>query len=335
VLLLFAVAIKWSVLPLLVVIGWLGFRHLVGGQGRFAAALAALTTVMLLPKFLRSVLLSGYLVYPVPIDLFTVDWKVPLRVVIFENRFIQSWSRIPDRPAEEVLAAGFWGWFPTWFAHFRTLPIAIALMAGLAIFLAVGLVRNRVHLPLLVRYAPLYLAAGAGLAYWFLAAPYPRYGYAFLAAAAILLVAPTAVDLLGLVRSWRPWGQEVGGVFLGLIVTFSIAPQGFLGTGFRPSDDYVAYFGGILTGTHPAEALVWQEQYPAVPVRLLPVGNTQLYRPARGEQCWAAPLPCTPYLNSAIARRGPSLKDGFRSIDGPLGGFDGRRIARERGEAVP
>jgi len=36
-----------------------------------------------------------------------------------------------------------------------------------------------------------------------------------------------------------------------------------------------------------------------------------IYTPAQGDECWDAPLPCTPYFRPQLKLRGKSLSEGF------------------------
>jgi hypothetical protein len=42
--------------------------------------------------------------------------------------------------------------------------------------------------------------------------------------------------------------------------------------------------------------------------------------PVKGDQCWDAPLPCTPYFNNELElRKKENLQSGFRGVDFPTG----------------
>jgi len=74
----FLIVLKLSTAPLILVSGYILVRALLRWDLRLAAALVALAALTLVPWIARSVMLSGYPVYPYPqLDLFQVDWKVP------------------------------------------------------------------------------------------------------------------------------------------------------------------------------------------------------------------------------------------------------------------
>src|ERR1035437_4445640 len=60
--------------------------------------------LVITPYIVRNYYLSGYLIYPFPsIDIFNVDWKIPVDRAIFEKSWIVSWTRIPGVPYQEVI----------------------------------------------------------------------------------------------------------------------------------------------------------------------------------------------------------------------------------------
>ena len=42
------------------------------------------------------------------------------------------------------------------------------------------------------------------------------------------------------------------------------------------------------------------------------VGDIVIYSPIKTDQCWYAPLPCTPIVNDQLRPRGDKLQSGFR-----------------------
>jgi len=71
--------------------------------------------VILTPWVARNIILSGYLVYPVPqIDLFSVDWKLPYQYVIDEKLATQGWSRLPGPYWRDSLGMELSEWVPKW-----------------------------------------------------------------------------------------------------------------------------------------------------------------------------------------------------------------------------
>lgn len=154
---------------------------------------------------LRSVVLSGCLVYPLAATcLSSLPWTPAPAEVKGLARMILAWARTPA----QVLAS--WHWLPGWWARsvvhsldYFTLSLLIAagILAGAATVLwSRGGARS---------FLTTFALAACGALFWFLSAPDPRFGLGFLHALALVLVgaACSFVSTTGVYRfaSLRPW----------------------------------------------------------------------------------------------------------------------------------
>jgi hypothetical protein len=140
-----------------------------------------------------------------------------------------------------------------------------------------------------------FLAAvtGAGAALWWLSAPDPRFGLAYLVPLATLPLAVAisrrAAPAGGAARSWP---AAAVAAFALVVAAALVGPE-------DPSRSI------------PTERPLAVTSWPAPPVAPVTVRTTdwgfRAYVPLGGDQCWAAPLPCTPELH-------PTL----RAVDGTL-----------------
>ncbi len=284
-----AAAIKLSTLPLVLLPVWLILKC----ARRQRVVIAAVGLVAFAPVILRSVVVSGYLLYPLPIPVLPrPDWAMPWASVREELVWIASWARLPKRPPGVVLRMFPWEWMAAWFLRLPTLERTAVLVVLVG---SIGWVVRR-----LVRGAAAPGARGdvalaatcvGGLAYWFALAPDVRFGWAFVFFTPLLLVATVA----------RTWVARVPlGVWLLGIAAVGVH-QG--GTMIDWSAD----------GFAPLRArLVLPARPPQPPPRMVDLPTWTTFAPQRGDQCWDSPLPCTPYPSPDIERRGPSLADGFR-----------------------
>ncbi len=141
----------------------------------------------LLPYLIRNVILTGWLIYPFEaIDIFNVDWKVPLEYLLVDSYQIKVWGRclfdinLIDMPVRE--------WLPIWWeAQERYAQmLLLANVAGIALAgcnLVYKLFRKlEIRMELVV----LYLGLIASAVLWFFMAPFIRYGLAFLLVIPIL-----------------------------------------------------------------------------------------------------------------------------------------------------
>jgi hypothetical protein len=264
-------------------------------QKRTTYLVAALTfsALILLPWLVRSIILSGYPLFPATILGFPVDWKTPFCVAKWYATGVQSWGRIPEASAADT--HGF-AWLSVWLGHaFRNrvafqVPLTISL-AGLAAFFALR-IRSKPSPPCSWLW-PL-LPSLAAMVFWFWASPDMRFGQF-----AIWTTAGT-LGTCGIVAatSGRPpaYARTASALLLLLLVWCLV------GYGWK----------------EPYRLLLAVEGLPPLPTADLVVRHTlsglSVYVPAHGYQCWNAPLPCTPYFDETLRlRNGASMRSGFKS----------------------
>lgn len=145
--------------------------------------------MVIAPWLIRTVIISGYLLYPFPaLDIFSVDWKIPVDKAISDSAEIKTWGRaIYDASKVDMPITK---WFPNWFnTTLSTTEKAIILadMMGVVIFiisLAVAVIRRKKE-----EFDKLLVMATIMSSYlfWLVSAPLLRYGYAY---AMLMLVIP-------------------------------------------------------------------------------------------------------------------------------------------------
>lgn len=172
---------------------------------------------ILAPYLIRNVILTGWLIYPFEaIDLFDVEWKIPLEYLLVDAYQIKVWGRclfdikLIDMPIRE--------WLPIWWDS--QARFAKMLLGGnvLGLILAgFNLMYKWIRkIEIRVELAVLYLGLIASAMVWFLMAPFIRYGLAF------LLVIP----LLGM-ANWFDYEKKgfqsiaTGALVLGIFVCLS------------------------------------------------------------------------------------------------------------------
>ena len=135
---------------------------------------------VLLPFFIRNVLISGWLIYPSTIiDMFDVDWKIPKGVAQYDameigvyGKGINDVTKL-DMPMSE--------WLPNWFMRMSVVEkfwvslTVICLIAGL-IYFGYKLVKKNADPDRLLLFAVVAMSC----LFWFFSAPLVRYGYGYL-----------------------------------------------------------------------------------------------------------------------------------------------------------
>jgi len=130
------------------------------------------------PWLVRNIIISGYLIFPIyQINLFSVDWKLPVEETKIIVRWIKSWARIPELRPEKVLDNGFFHWFRDWghkelLRNMIMIPIILHLSVVVLFF---SQLKEDVK-----KSWPIYTGAVFSVGYWFIMAPDPRFGYGFL-----------------------------------------------------------------------------------------------------------------------------------------------------------
>ncbi len=293
------ITIKLSALPLALFLVVLAYQALVRGRPAHLGIITGGVIVLVIPYFLRNIWLSGYLVYPLPgLDLFPFDWQVPRAAALAEKQAVEAFARDPGYLLPQVKCA--FSWVPLW-CH-QTLAdygskLGKIFLPGLIILLD-GLLHLR---PMKVhkitwgeigQYKVIYLLAAAGLLFWFLTAPDPRFGMGFIMIAAVIIFIPLLQAFDYQVTGFFPWSLSL--LLLYFLVAFGLLDISAVGPRL------------LLPSPYPQEQLVVED-----------IQGHQVYFPrSRKGKCWYAPLPSA-YRPANFAFRGASLADGFKARRAP------------------
>jgi hypothetical protein len=337
----FSVAIKLSLLPLLLLPFFLLVPWFRAVNWRIILGVFLIGGVILGPKIIRSVLLSGYLLYPLPqVDFFSVDWKMPKDVLLSEKGYVESMARIRFVEPGAILNGGMGVWLGPWIRHFFSTPIGVAVATSmLSLSLQIFWFRDRLA-RLLRSFWPVYATVAIGIAYWFLMAPDPRFGYGFLSAGCILCLVTWEKGIpLTRLLSGEVWRLLLAlGAFLFLLATTFSIPRMNAGDSFGKGVIFSDYYRRFLKRVHQGEedlGFLWfQDPYPKEQMLHLSIGSLQLWRPNHGMRCWDAEVPATPFVYHRIELRGKNLHSGFRVCDGSVEQFSGMRLSEEYQEAL-
>ena len=144
---------------------------------------------VVLPFFIRNVLISGWLVYPfTQIDIFDVVWKIPKGVADYDAKEIQVYGRGYTDVARYDIFVG--EWLPDWFhalagseklfVSVAVLSICILLIYGVG--MVCGLWKKRMDIFLVQ------ITVAGSFLFWLCTSPLMRYGcvYVYLTSAVVL-----------------------------------------------------------------------------------------------------------------------------------------------------
>ncbi|GAB4428610.1 MAG: hypothetical protein OHK0015_11680 [Chloroflexi bacterium OHK40] len=240
----------------------------------------------------RGVILSGYPAYPSTLGAMPVPWRVPTALVLSEANWVRSWARQQDRHWTEVLGGA--GWLQSWLTTMSPLlsrPIALTILAGMFALATLGALPRRGPL---WRALLFLLPPAASAVFWFVTAPGFRFAGAAFWVLGLGLVICTVEGLGPRLAAGSPFAAVCLAVVAGLLL-------------------YVAPVRGPLLLVPPpgSEDGFWA--LPVAPTRpYTTASGLELALPATGDQCWATPLPCTPYPRPELRLREPgNLGGGF------------------------
>ena len=256
-----------------------------------AISLTIFVAVLAVVWVLRSVVASGYLVYPLPVTGLPVDWKIPEHLVRDEFNGIWGWARLPVYQSWKII--GSWNWLPGWLVRMADRPDIVAPLGLIFVCLLFWIFAGKRSLPpgdLSSGYLNALLGVGlTSLAYWFWNAPDPRFLGASLWVIVLWAVGttvysspPEKLPKISRVIVFLFWASVVACfVRNGLALTIS--------TGDKFAQPIPK---SVLTSQSTRSGLV-------------------VYTPVPGDYCWDGKLPCTPFFRPQLRLRGRSLAHGF------------------------
>jgi hypothetical protein len=242
----------------------------------------------------RGYVLSGAPLYPSTIGYVSAEWAVPIEKVVDEANWVYSWARQGGTHWSNVL--GGWEWFWPWTSRMiRNTGTVYSFVLALVfcIIAVIFVLVNKKKASLRWINCAILTPAVFGFVYWFFTAPAPRFANAwfwcFLLGSALLFL--SSVQPLINKRSFA-------GV---LCVVFIVTNLRFIGL--------------VVKAPYTFEVVSSSGWYPIKTVPLVQRETSSglvVFIPEQDDQCWDAPLPCTPYFNHNLRLRIPGkLASGF------------------------
>jgi hypothetical protein len=257
--------------------------------------------IILLPFLLGNVLLSGYLLFPVPqIDLFSFDWKVPYEVAENVRRSINYFA------INAGMEGGIWSvagmstleWIQSWLAraggklisYWTVTAFVLAIM-----FLIICFVRR---LRLCLNILAIQTILLTGIVYWFFSAPAYRFGIGWIWAF-IILAYGNCIHLVLQSVSQRFVEYVVRGTF----VVLTVALVNLL---------LIRWDSFELLSNDFSDLLLTVRALPSERMKAVEIHEGLVINVPLKERGWNAELPGSPYVNHNLQLRGKTLGKGFR-----------------------
>lgn len=268
------------------------------GKRKSIIPLILIGVLVAIPWLARFIIQTGYLVYPFPsIDIFSVDWKIPLEMAVEEKISAYAWARIPDMDVNEVVQMPLLKWLPIWIKNLSLYKLCIYIIALLSPLLLIFNLhlRNKKHIikPWLVAYI--------GILFSFFTAPDFRFSFGFVIFAACIPFLTTES------RIKFPKSNIIfNSILLFSLIGLSYIALSQINTYQNNTDNNTA---SLLLKPLPVNTLknrgnIQFDEYK--------IKNTFIFVPRGTNQCFDQELPCIPYQNTNLELRGNDIKDGFR-----------------------
>jgi hypothetical protein len=259
--------------------------------------------ILLIPWFVRNVIVSGYLIFPyATIDLFNVDWKVPAASAEKVQIIIRSWARLLDPDFDKVMSLPFAVWGKYWLLRNYELSKIVILVLGLAVLspLVILFTQWKKLIKDPYRIYP-WLIAILGILFWAVMAPDIRFGFGYIAftAFAPFMLIENKIENTFLKKAPCLLGFLFLFFFTGVsfnVIRLTKGKQTYQSFLYKPN---TSNFVNKRT---------------SVEYTSYPLGDMILYIPKSGDQCFDHVLPCIPsgICLDCLEMRGTSVKEGFR-----------------------
>lgn len=254
--------------------------------------------ITLIPWMIRGIILSGYIAYPSTIGAFPVDWRIPYTNVIDMANTIRWWAYTLAGQLNKEL--GNWNWILPWinrlfkienryFTIHITIPLFLIFINSILIFFSKYLKKCSVHN--MKKNIWLFLVPSVCLIlFWFSTVPTPR-----LAGACFWILGVGTVIIV--INKFDVLKSKY---FKTFIISFSII--------LCISFFFIKIFVNI-----PEENNGFYK-IPSVELKIFETNSgLNVFVPEKGDQCWDAPLPCTPLPNADLRlRREGEMRYGFK-----------------------
>ncbi len=294
----FLITVKLSAITILILPAYLLFLTLRQKHWKAILVLFSMSLLVTIPWLIRNVVLTGFLLYPLPVlNIFQVDWKIPMSELNHLNAAIEGWARLGNNNYDQINAMPFISWVPKWFAQKRIYDKLIIVIFFLSILRLMFFylkkykkISGRRHLFIVV------FTIFISLVLWFLKAPDLRFAYAYMIC--FIVISLSLVYRNSMIN-----------------LTPKILKLGFVGSGFLAFSMMlmVLYVLNKESSYSATAMLLKPAAYPTPLFQELKVDGHPVFVP-KGFQCWDGPLPCQLQLiQHPYHFRGKTLAEGFRA----------------------
>ena len=281
-----------ALLPVLISLSY-GYHKLI----RHWFLVVAIGIFTVFPFFARNMILSGYLIFPFPLDVFNFDWQYfDTGRLVMMNKYIINAARItgPHDPGLWTYDMSIFEWFPHWISwrssvyYFMNLLLPFCLIFN--VIYLVTWVRSRSKADLLYLFFSVFFFIS--FLYWLFSAPDFRFIWG------------TMISGLGIIVYYMLDKRPVAKAPMNFIIIIGLFIS-FVGFGITDIKLKVVR-KHLIKPMSLKEVKVTPEKYGPIVVNI--PSSKKL-----GGLCHNAPIPCTHKIHDSFEARGGKLTDGFRS----------------------
>jgi len=277
---------------------------------------AALVAVFALAVWsVRGVVLSGYPFYPTTFMPFFVKWRIPKASVYHMNDLIRGWARLPGLHWQTSLDN--WQWLGPWSKRITktpsiTFPASLAFLSLLALlfFKIFGRFKPKKEI------FPFFSLPVFCFVFWFFKAPDPRFAGSFfwVAASAGIVFFFAGLKYKHKIKILKAFISFY--LVLSLAEVILVGEKRFIFDLFQKKRVLFALKNLKLNSTLLVKRAGENYGFYKAPYfgaeKFTTSSGLVLFVPKEKNQCWDAPLPCTPYPNAKLKLRGKNnLRYGF------------------------
>lgn len=247
--------------------------------------LLSIAFLILVPYFVRNYVLTGWLIYPIPILGFGVDWQVPRDALTSLSIVVSTWAKHPGTEWAVFIGAPFWKWFPGWFSSNKFKPEVIAFFFSLSLLL-VKLISGAAtpnFLKINRRLIYLEIIAFMSIIFVFITVPDIRFAAPFV----WIFSSTIFIQYLNLFD----WTKNVKYLTILLVLFIS----------------FIVCWPASFDSEIMAFSVRWEKAWPTENV-----GG--ILKPTDNDLCGNSALPCSPENNNIIFRSRGNLSKGFAPL---------------------
>lgn len=296
----YAVTLKLSVIPICFFSIYVLINEIRRKQYKIVLLLTMLGFIVIIPWCVRTIIITGYLIYPFPsLDFFSFDWKIPYELADMEKRLVSSWAKMPGLGYAEFEQMSFGEWGKVWllrhlkYAKISLFAYIVAGLSPLALFIMwkKKLVKN---------YLSLFIwgVAFCGYIFWLILAPDGRFGLSFILVSALIPLFLIEYNYKNKIL------KNVAYVFFALLLIGNFSESFRLNSIYKKDKSLLSYFYSpqnlsVVNEMNKTEFSGYQ------------LGELTIYYPSN-MLCSDHDLPCVPFYSENIEMRGKKIEEGFK-----------------------